>query len=87
MTGNAFGKKKYFQIFEERIKKENLKDYFIRKDNMKEVFEDESYIELTKKDNNIVISLATTDSENENVVTMISVEIDKNKLLEMIKSL
>lgn len=55
---------------------------------MKEIFNDESYIEIVKSQepNKLLISLAARDHNNPDMVTMISVEIDKDKLIEMMEA-
>jgi len=54
---------------------------------MKKVFEDDSsYIEInnSKKGNNVIVSLCSKDPVKENQVVMISIEIDRDELLNMI---
>ncbi len=52
---------------------------------MKEVFDDESFLEITKKDGKYVVALAARDQNNPDMITMISVEIDAEKLKDMLK--
>jgi len=55
---------------------------------MKKVFEDDnSYIEITpgKTSESIIVSLGAKDSSKKDQIIMVSVEINKEELLEMLK--
>ncbi len=52
---------------------------------MKIVFEDNSFIDIIKENDKVKISVAARDDINFDQITMISIEMDKDELIKLLK--
>lgn len=52
---------------------------------MKKIFDDNSYIDIVNDGGNIKISLAARDDINFDQISMISIEISKDDLIDLLK--